>query len=178
MPWPTGSGRKASIPRLLLRLVGQWRFLPALSIDGLGYVLMVRALPALPVFVVQAAVAASLVVTAIAATRFIAPRSAGASGRRLLWCGWASACWGCLGCGGAGARGWGVPGWVGRGGPAWRGGWAGPAAARPVGRTGVGAGTTGARVAISADFRAGRSRQPVWLIVDALTRADSAHRGP
>ena len=63
MPWPTGSGRKASIPRLLLRLVGQWRFLPALSIDGLGYVLMVRALPALPVFVVQAAVAASLVVT-------------------------------------------------------------------------------------------------------------------
>ena len=71
MPWPTGSGRKASIPRLLPRLAGQWRFLPALSIDGLGYVLMVRALPALPVFVVQAAVAASLVVTAIAATRFI-----------------------------------------------------------------------------------------------------------
>jgi drug/metabolite transporter (DMT)-like permease len=71
LPWPTGSGRKASIPRLLPRLVGQWRFLPALSIDGLGYVLMVLALPALPVFVVQAAVAASLVVTAIAATRFI-----------------------------------------------------------------------------------------------------------
>jgi len=56
---------------MLLRLVGQWRFLPALSIDGLGYVLMVRALPALPVFVVQAAVAASVVVTAIGATRFI-----------------------------------------------------------------------------------------------------------
>jgi drug/metabolite transporter (DMT)-like permease len=58
-------------PRLLLRLAGQWRFLLGLGIDGLGYVLMVLALRALPVFVVQAAVAASLVVTAIVATRFL-----------------------------------------------------------------------------------------------------------
>ena len=58
-------------PRILLRLAGQWRFLLGLGIDGMGYILMVLALRALPVFVVQAAVAASLVVTAIAATRFI-----------------------------------------------------------------------------------------------------------
>ena len=58
-------------PRMLLRLARQWRFLVGLSLDGLGYILMVLALQALPVFVVQAAVAASLVVTAIAATRFI-----------------------------------------------------------------------------------------------------------
>jgi hypothetical protein len=34
LPWPTHNGRKASIPGLLLRLVGQWRFLPAVSTDG------------------------------------------------------------------------------------------------------------------------------------------------
>jgi drug/metabolite transporter (DMT)-like permease len=58
-------------PRLLLRLAGQWRFVLGLGIDALGYFLMVLALRSLPVFVVQAAVAASLVVTAIAATCFI-----------------------------------------------------------------------------------------------------------
>jgi drug/metabolite transporter (DMT)-like permease len=58
-------------PRVLLRLLGQWRFILGLGLDGLGYVMMVVALQVLPVFVVQAAVAASLVVTAIAATRFV-----------------------------------------------------------------------------------------------------------
>ena len=174
----TGSGRKASIPRLLPRLAGQWRFLPALSIDGLGYVLMVLALPALPVFVVQAAVAASLVVTAIAATRFI---GATLSGRE-----WAAVAvvWVGLGLLGMSRVRWGRGTRVGRSGLggsrwsclAWRVRW-------PRGRpTGGPHRCWGwdppARVAISADFRAGRSRQPVWLIVDALTRADSAHRGP
>ena len=78
-------------PRMLLRLAGQWRFLLGLGIDGLGYVLMVLALRALPVFVVQAAVAASLVVTAIAATRFI---GATLSGRE-----WAAAAVVCVGLG-------------------------------------------------------------------------------
>jgi drug/metabolite transporter (DMT)-like permease len=78
-------------PRILLRLAGQWRFLLGLSIDGLGYVLMVLALRALPVFVVQAAVAASLVVTAIAATRFI---GATLSGRE-----WAAVAVVCVGLG-------------------------------------------------------------------------------
>jgi drug/metabolite transporter (DMT)-like permease len=78
-------------PRMLLRLAGQWRFLLGLGIDGLGYVLMVLALRALPVFVVQAAVAASLVVTAIAATRFI---GATLSGRE-----WAAVAVVCVGLG-------------------------------------------------------------------------------
>jgi drug/metabolite transporter (DMT)-like permease len=78
-------------PRLLLRLAGQWRFLLGLSIDGLGYVLMVLALRALPVFVVQAAVAASLVVTAIAATRLL---GATLSGRE-----WAAVAVVCVGLG-------------------------------------------------------------------------------
>jgi drug/metabolite transporter (DMT)-like permease len=78
-------------PRMLLRLAGQWRFLLGLSIDGLGYLLMVVALRALPVFVVQAAVAASLVVTAIAATRFI---GATLSGRE-----WAAVAVVCVGLG-------------------------------------------------------------------------------
>ena len=76
-------------PRMLLRLAGQWRFLIGLGIDGLGYVLMVVALRALPVFVVQAAVAASLVVTAIAATRFM--------GARLSWREWAAVAVVCAG---------------------------------------------------------------------------------
>jgi drug/metabolite transporter (DMT)-like permease len=76
-------------PRMLLRLAGQWRFLLGLSIDGLGYILMVVALRALPVFVVQAAVAASLVVTAIAATHFI---GAALSGRE-----WAAVAMVCAG---------------------------------------------------------------------------------
>nr|WP_239028484.1 DMT family transporter [Pseudonocardia acidicola] len=67
-------------PRLLLRLLGHWRFVLGLGLDGLGYVAMVAALRVLPVFVVQAAVAASLAVTAIAATRFF-----GTTLRRREW---------------------------------------------------------------------------------------------
>jgi drug/metabolite transporter (DMT)-like permease len=78
-------------PRLLLRLAGQWRFLLGLGMDGLGYVLMVLALRALPVFVVQAAVAASLVVTAVAASRLL---GATLSGRE-----WAAVAVVCVGLG-------------------------------------------------------------------------------
>jgi hypothetical protein len=54
-------------PRLLVRLLGQWKYLLGLGLDGLGFVLQIVALRVLPLFVVQAALAASLAVTAVAA---------------------------------------------------------------------------------------------------------------
>jgi drug/metabolite transporter (DMT)-like permease len=54
-------------PRLLVRVLGQWRFLLGLCLDALGFVFQLVALRVLPLFVVQSALAASLAVTAIAA---------------------------------------------------------------------------------------------------------------
>ena len=54
-------------PRLLVRVLGQWRFLLGLGLDVLGFVAQLAALRVLPLFVVQSALAASLAVTAIAA---------------------------------------------------------------------------------------------------------------
>jgi drug/metabolite transporter (DMT)-like permease len=54
-------------PRLLVRVLGQWRFLLGLGLDTLGFVFQLIALRVLPLFVVQSALAASLAVTAIAA---------------------------------------------------------------------------------------------------------------
>lgn len=55
-------------PRLLLRLLGRWRFVAGLGLDLLGYLCMVAALRVLPVFVVSGAVASSLAVTAVVAS--------------------------------------------------------------------------------------------------------------
>lgn len=54
-------------PRLLVRVLGQWKFVLGLGLDVLGFVAQIAALHVLPLFVVQAALAASLAVTAVAA---------------------------------------------------------------------------------------------------------------
>lgn len=61
-------------PRLLLRLLGQPVFLIALLLNGLGFLLHVAALQALPLFLVQAVIAGSVAVTAVLSGRvFRAP---------------------------------------------------------------------------------------------------------
>src|ERR1700743_3563232 len=52
---------------LLLRALRQWRYLVGIGLDGLGFVLQVAALRLVPIYVVAAAIAASLAVTAIEA---------------------------------------------------------------------------------------------------------------
>jgi drug/metabolite transporter (DMT)-like permease len=51
----------------LVRIVAQWRFLAGIGLDIVGFALQLAALQVLPLFVVQAALAASLAVTAVAA---------------------------------------------------------------------------------------------------------------
>jgi hypothetical protein len=58
-------------PRLLLRLLKRWPFVVGVALDLSGYVAMVVALRGLPVFVVEAAVAGSLAVTAVVAGRVL-----------------------------------------------------------------------------------------------------------
>ncbi|MGW5720125.1 DMT family transporter [Amycolatopsis sp. NPDC003865] len=60
-------------PKLLVRVLKQWKFVLGLSLDVLGFVAQIAALHVLPLFVVQAALAASLAVTAVAA-RFLGVR--------------------------------------------------------------------------------------------------------
>lgn len=66
-------------PRLLVRVLKQWRFVLGLGFDLLGFIAQLAALRVLPLFVVQAALAASLAVTAIATL---------ALGVRLSWREW------------------------------------------------------------------------------------------
>ncbi len=67
------SARAASVgsasisPRLLIRMLGQWRFIASLCLDLIGFIAQLIALRRLPLFVVQAAIAASLAVTAVLA---------------------------------------------------------------------------------------------------------------
>ncbi|MFE9169961.1 DMT family transporter [Streptomyces kebangsaanensis] len=67
----TGGGGEAA---LLLRAVRQWRYLAGLALDGLGFLLQIAALRSLPIYVVGAALAASLAVTAVAASRLLRVR--------------------------------------------------------------------------------------------------------
>jgi drug/metabolite transporter (DMT)-like permease len=53
-------------PRLLIRVLGQWKYVVGLGLDILGFVAQIVALRDLPLFVVQSALAASLAVTAVA----------------------------------------------------------------------------------------------------------------
>lgn len=62
--------RQGLDPRLLIRLLGQWRYLVGLGLDALGFVAQIAALRSLPLFLVQAAMAASIAVTAVLATRW------------------------------------------------------------------------------------------------------------
>ena len=52
-------------PGLLVRLMGQWRFLASLGIDLVGFLAQLVALRQLPLFAVQAVIASNLAVTAV-----------------------------------------------------------------------------------------------------------------
>jgi drug/metabolite transporter (DMT)-like permease len=67
----SGSGVDAA---LLLRAARQWRYVAGLGLDGLGFLLQVAALRLVPIYVVAAAIAASLAVTAILAAWLLSVR--------------------------------------------------------------------------------------------------------
>jgi drug/metabolite transporter (DMT)-like permease len=67
----TDSGVDAA---LLLRALRQWRYLVGVALDGLGFLLQVAALRLVPIYVVAAAIAASLAVTAIVAAWVLSTR--------------------------------------------------------------------------------------------------------
>jgi drug/metabolite transporter (DMT)-like permease len=64
-------------PRLLVRLLRQWPFVVGTGLDILGFLAELAALRSLPLFVVQAAVAANLAVTAVVAVRVLHVRLSG-----------------------------------------------------------------------------------------------------
>ncbi|MGW5738273.1 MULTISPECIES: hypothetical protein [Streptomyces] len=70
----TGSGVD---PALLLRAVRQWRYVVGLALDGLGFLLQIVALRSIPIYAVGAALAASLAVTAVVASRMLRVRLSG-----------------------------------------------------------------------------------------------------
>jgi drug/metabolite transporter (DMT)-like permease len=61
-------------PALLLRALRQWRYLVGIGLDGLGFLLQIAALRLVPIYVVAAAIAASLAVTAIVAAWVLSTR--------------------------------------------------------------------------------------------------------
>jgi drug/metabolite transporter (DMT)-like permease len=70
----SGSGESGVDAALLLRALRQWRYLAGLGLDGLGFLLQVAALRLVPIYVVAAAIAASLAVTAIVAAWVLSTR--------------------------------------------------------------------------------------------------------
>ncbi|WP_329304239.1 hypothetical protein OG410_25695 [Streptomyces sp. NBC_00659] len=62
---------------LLLRALRQWRYLAGLGLDGVGFLLQIVALRSLPIYAVGAALAASLAVTAVVASRLLDVRLSG-----------------------------------------------------------------------------------------------------
>ncbi|GAA5027657.1 hypothetical protein GCM10023335_64640 [Streptomyces siamensis] len=67
----TGPGGDAA---LLLRALRQWRYLAGLALDGVGFLLQIAALRSIPIYAVGAALAASLAVTAVVASRLLRVR--------------------------------------------------------------------------------------------------------
>ncbi|MEV5968809.1 hypothetical protein [Streptomyces sp. NPDC051921] len=65
---------------LMWRALRQWRYVAGLGLDGLGFVLQIVALRTLPIYAVGAALAASLAVTAVIASRVLRVRL-----RRIEW---------------------------------------------------------------------------------------------
>lgn len=55
-------------PGLVVRMLGQWRFVASMGLDTLGFIAQLVALQRLPLFAVQAMVAANLAVTAVVAS--------------------------------------------------------------------------------------------------------------
>jgi drug/metabolite transporter (DMT)-like permease len=62
---------------LLMRALRQWRYLVGIGLDCLGFLLQVAALRLVPIYVVAAAIAASLAVTAIVAAWLLSVRLTG-----------------------------------------------------------------------------------------------------
>lgn len=62
----TGPAARRVDPRLLVRVFRQWRYVLGTGLDVVGFLGQLVALRALPLFVVQAALAGSLAVTAVA----------------------------------------------------------------------------------------------------------------
>jgi drug/metabolite transporter (DMT)-like permease len=68
-PAAPGSGTFAAVdPGLVVRMFSQWRFLASLGLDVLGFIAQLVALHRLPLFAVQAMIAANLAVTAVCAS--------------------------------------------------------------------------------------------------------------
>lgn len=63
----SGSSESGVDAALLLRALRQWRYLLGTALDGVGFLLQIAALRLVPIYVVAAAIAASLAVTAIVA---------------------------------------------------------------------------------------------------------------
>jgi drug/metabolite transporter (DMT)-like permease len=70
----TGDSDSGVDAALLLRALRQWRYLVGIGLDGLGFVLQVAALRLVPIYVVAAAIAGSLAVTAIVAAWVLSTR--------------------------------------------------------------------------------------------------------
>jgi len=68
---PAGAAPQGVDPGLLVRMLGQWRFVASLGLDTLGFLGQLIALHRLPLFAVQAMIAANLAVTAVVATWLI-----------------------------------------------------------------------------------------------------------
>jgi drug/metabolite transporter (DMT)-like permease len=68
---PPGDAAGSVDPGLVVRLLGQWRFVASICLDAAGFVAQLVALHRLPLFAVQAFVASNLAVTAVAASRVI-----------------------------------------------------------------------------------------------------------
>ena len=67
-----GTGALAGVdPGLVVRMFGQWRFVASLGLDILGFIAQLVALHRLPLFAVQAIIAANLAVTAVCASWMI-----------------------------------------------------------------------------------------------------------
>jgi drug/metabolite transporter (DMT)-like permease len=64
-------------PGLLVRLLGQWRFVASLGIDLVGFVAQLVALRRLPLFAVQAVIASNVAVTAVFAAWLMRVRLSG-----------------------------------------------------------------------------------------------------
>jgi drug/metabolite transporter (DMT)-like permease len=70
-PGAAGTAPQGLDPGLLVRMLGQWRFVASLGLDTVGFVAQLVALHRLPLFAVQAMIAANLAVTAVVATWLI-----------------------------------------------------------------------------------------------------------
>src|SRR5262249_57060414 len=62
---PAGSGPAGVDPGLVVRMLRQWRFIASLGLDLIGFLSQLVALRELPLFAVQAMIAANLAVTAV-----------------------------------------------------------------------------------------------------------------